>query len=406
MRVLFITIERPWPPGAGADLRNWQHVSAAAAAWGGEAVGVLYLTARDGSDGAPPPPPSLALWRRLDARAPSVVWRPPDPATPLDLWLTEESRATVAEILAETRPAVVVLSHTHLHALAPLVRQAGAALVVDMHNVESDLYRRLVPWRMPLKAVGRRWFEGGPRRIAAVERQLMQDARQVWLCSEEDRRRLLRLGRPRAELRVMPNGLPPERFRAEAPREAPPSRVEGRAPELLFLGQLGYPPNQQAARFLARRLAPRLADAAPAAAIVVAGRDPSRKLAERIAARPNMRLLVDPPEVAPLLARADLMLVPLFQGGGTRLKVLEALAAGLPLVATPLAVEGLDLVPEREVLLGRGARDLVRQCLRLLEDQGLYRRLSAAGLAAYAARFAPEVLGPKVAAALEAAVQR
>ena len=158
--------------------------------------------------------------------------------------------------------------------------------------------------------------------------------------------------------------------------------------------------------FLARRLAPRLAETAPAAAIVVAGRDPSRKLAERIAARPNMQLLVDPPEVAPLLARADLMLVPLFQGGGTRLKALEALAAGLPLVATPLAVEGLDLVPEREVLLGRGARDLVRQCLRLLEDQGLYRRLSAAGLAAYAARFAPEVLGPKVAAALEAAVQR
>lgn len=388
MRVLFVTIERPYPPVAGPELRDWQNVAAAA---GAGQVGVVYLTAVTEAESAPP---GLALWRRLDRRGPKEVWGAGG-ATPIDVALSAEALAELDACLAAFAPDIVVLEHTQLHALVPRLKAAGVRLVIDMHNVESHLYARLVPPRLPLKWLERRFFDRGAARIRAVERGLLRAADQVWLCSEADRRRLAALGPTGAQLCVVPNGLPPGRYRAERPREAPPSLGGGR-PSLLFLGQLGYPPNVQAVRYLARRIAPLLARARPDAEIVIAGRAPSRKLAELLRAAPNLRLVPDPPDVAPLLRAADLMLVPLFKGSGTRLKLVEAWAAGLPVVATPKAAEGLAVEDGRDLLLARRAPALVRAALRALDDRALYARLSAGGLARVERDLAPERLAPLV----------
>jgi glycosyltransferase involved in cell wall biosynthesis len=269
-----------------------------------------------------------------------------------------------------------------------------------MHNVESHLYRRLVPPRLPLKWLERRFLDRGPARIRRVERRLMRTADQVWLCSALDRDRLAALGPASARLEVVPNGVPPGRLRIAAPRASAPSSAGGPI-RLLFLGQLGYPPNVQAARYLARVVAPRLARLEPRAEIVIAGRAPSRKLAALLGAVPNLRLVADPPDVAPLLAEADLMLVPLFKGGGTRLKVLEAWAAGLPVVATPRAVEGLDARSGTDLLVASGARSLVAAALEALREPRLYARLSAGGLARIERDYAPERLAPRICALLE-----
>jgi glycosyltransferase involved in cell wall biosynthesis len=388
MRVLFVTIERPYPPVAGPELRDWQNV---AAAIGAGQVGVAYLTAEADADH---PPPGLALWRRLDRRGPKEIWGAGG-ATPIDVALSPAALAGLDACVAEFAPAVVVLEHTQLHALVPRLKAAGVRLVVDMHNIESHLYACLVPPRLPLKWLERRLFDRGAAHIRGVERQLLRAADQVWLCSEADRHRLAALGPASAELFVVPNGLPPGRYRATRPRAAPPSQGGGR-PSLLFLGQLGYPPNVQAVRYLARRIAPLLARARPDAEIVVAGRAPSRKLTELLRAAPNLRLVPDPPDVAPLLQAADLMLVPLFKGSGTRLKLVEAWAAGLPVVATPKAAEGLAAEDGRELLLAHRAPALVRAALRALEDRALYARLSAGGLARVERELAPERLAPLV----------
>ena len=387
MRVLCVTIERPFPPGAGPELRDWQNLVAAGA---GAETGAVFLTAA----GDAPPPPGLALWRRLDQRPPRQVWGAGG-ATPIDVSLSPRALAEFDAALADFAPDVVVLEHTQLHALVPRVRASGARLVVDMHNVESHLYSHLVPPRLPLKWLQRRFLDRGAARIRRVERRLLQEADQVWLCAEADRARLARLGPARARLAVVPNGVPPGRFRAVAPRTRPPSSGGGR-PGLLFLGQLGYPPNVQAVRYLARRVAPLLARARPEAEIVVAGRAPSRKLAELAGAAPNLRLVADPPDVAPLLRQADLMLVPLFKGSGTRLKILEAWAAGVPVVATPQAAEGLGARDGEDLLLARNAPAMLRAAQRLLDEPALYAGLSAAGLARVARDYAPERLAPLV----------
>jgi len=393
MSVLFIVIEQPYPPRSGADLRNWQNIVAAAAV---AEVGVVYLT---GLDAEPPTPPlPLALWQRLDARPPHIIWHPERPATPIDVDLSAEALAGIDRVLAEFRPSVVVLGHTQLHALAEPARRAGAALVVDMHNVESHLWRQLVSPRVPLKYLARR-LGGGTRAIEAVERRLRGEARQLWLCSGEDCRRLARLGGGAAELRVIPNGLPAGRPHATTPRVGVPG---ARRPRLLFLGHLAYPPNVQAAYLLCRKVAPLLKRLPEAPELVLAGRAPTRKL-RALAAAAGATLIADPPDVGPLLEAADIMLAPLGGGGGTRLKVLEAWGAGLPVVATATAVEGLGATDGETYLQARGPGQMVAAVTRLLRDPALYRRLSAGGLAAVDERFAPDRIAEGVQAALAAA---
>lgn len=397
MRVLFITIDSPYPPVAGPELRNWQNIAAASE---GFETAVAFLTPENA---APPPPeaaPGLKVWRRLGQASAREVWAAGG-ATPLDLGIGPATLADLETLLQDFAPRVVVLCHTHLYSLLPRAKARGAAVVVDMHNVESHLYRHLVPPRLPLKWLQRRFFDPGARRIRAVERSLMDHADQIWLCSDIDRRRLTALGFSplgygTADLAVVPNGVPPGRYRAEAPRSQSPSRAAGRPPRLLFLGQLGYPPNVQAARYIARVLAPRLARRWPELRILVAGRSPSRKLAALLTAAGNIEVLADPPDVAPLLQAADLLLAPLFKGGGTRLKVMEAWAAGLPIVATPMTLEGVACRDGEDVLLARTAQGLVQAVGRLLEDQALYARLSAGGLARIRRQYGQERIAPLV----------
>jgi glycosyltransferase involved in cell wall biosynthesis len=343
------------------------------------------------------PPLRLARWQRLDDRPPHLIWHPPQPRTPLDLDYAPAALLEIDRTLRSFRPDVVVLGHTQLYALAERIRAAGAALVVDMHNVESDLYRQLVSPRVPLKYLGRRALGFGVRGIQAVERELARQAQQVWLCSAKDRERLETvLGGETASLRVVPNGLPAERRRAQRARPAPPA---GRRPRLLFLGHLAYPPNVQAAYFLCRSLAPRLARLPERPELMLAGREPTRKL-RRMAEKAGATLIADPREVDPLLREADIMLVPLGNGGGTRIKVLEALGAALPVVATPRAVEGLELADGREVFLARSAAAFERQLVRLLREPELYRAASAAGLTAVARSYDPGRIAATVAGAL------
>jgi glycosyltransferase involved in cell wall biosynthesis len=392
MRILFIVIEQPYPPRSGADLRNWQNISAAV---GVAETAVLFLTAVE--PGVSQPPLRLARWQRLDDRPPHLIWHPPQPRTPLDLDYAPAALPEIERTLRSFRPDVVVLGHTQLYALAERIRAAGAALVVDMHNVESDLYRQLVSPRVPLKYLWRRALGLGVRGIQAVERELARQAQQVWLCSAKDRERLETvIGGATASLRVVPNGLPAERLRAQRARQAPST---DRRPRLLFLGHLAYPPNVQAAYFLCRSLAPRLARLPERPELVLAGRQPTRKL-RRMAEKAGATLIADPREVDPLLREADIMLVPLGNGGGTRIKVLEALGAGLPVVATPRAVEGLELADGREVFLARSAAAFERQLVRLLREPELYRAASAAALAAVARSYDPERIAATVAGAL------
>lgn len=273
-------------------------------------------------------------------------------------------------------------------AYAPLVARAGRAVdararVLDVDNVPSaDLRGRADASDGALR---RAWLRVQAVTLARAERARADLYDAVTVTSDEERERL---GPVRPPVLVVPNAVP----------EVPAAPVAAGGPLALFVGSLHYGPNVEAVRWLAAEVVPELRRLAPQAAVRVVGRGPVPEVREACAAA-GVELVADAPSLREHYDAARVVLAPLRTGGGTgRIKVLEALAHGAPLVATPQAVEGLDLEAGREVLVAPDGAGLAAHAARLLADPEAAAALGRAGRDAWRRDHGPDDLGRRVGA--------
>ncbi|MDR2877837.1 MAG: glycosyltransferase family 4 protein, partial [Chromatiales bacterium] len=268
---------------------------------------------------------------------------------------------------------------THPAALALLAHWPQASADIDVDDVESNTrisvggaLLRLGRWRAALREtlIGAQY--------KAVERWASARYRTVWLASPGDCRAFVT--RLAANVACRPNRL------AIASR-APPGAGSPR--DLLFVGTLNYPPNEEAARFLLRHVLPRLQG--PAWRLTIAGRHAPPALRQQIDAWAGpfarVELADGPPDLAPFYARAGIVLVPLKAGGGTKFKTLEAFAHGKPVIATTQGVRGLDAVAGRDYLSAETPAQFAAAIARLAADPALAGKLARAGHAMWQSRF-------------------
>jgi glycosyltransferase involved in cell wall biosynthesis len=207
---------------------------------------------------------------------------------------------------------------------------------------------------------------------------------------------------PRFDLALAVSGLHAAAVRERHPEvrvEIVPNTVEvpdavERAPRssalrLLFVGNLGYEPNVDAALWLAREILPLLRGGGRSAELRIAGSRPAAEVAAL--AGPGVEVYADPPDLTPHYAWADASLAPLRAGGGTRIKILEAFAAGVPVVATEVGAEGLAVLGGEHLLLAGDAGGLAAACRRLGDDPLLAARLAANALALVRERYSRPV---------------
>ncbi|HEU0131822.1 MAG TPA: glycosyltransferase, partial [Mycobacteriales bacterium] len=237
----------------------------------------------------------------------------------------------------------VVVEWVHLY---PLVPRTGP-FVLSLHNVEAQ---RLAE----LPGAGR-----DARRLAAAERRLVRDPRATVVCVSERDRDLLGV-----DAVVVPNGT-------DLPERA--SDVPERG-TLLFVGAMDYAPNRLAVDWWADEVWPLLPEGTPP--LSVAGRN-----ADSLGRRDGVAVLGEVADVAPVLADAALVVVPLRHGGGTRLKVLEAFAANRPVLSTPKGVEGLDVTDGVDCAVADDPAAFAAAVTALLPDLGRRRALAAAARA-------------------------
>jgi glycosyltransferase involved in cell wall biosynthesis len=247
---------------------------------------------------------------------------------------------------AERRP--VDLWHCEWTPYAQAVRGLrGAPRLVMAHNVESVIWQRYYETeRNPLKwwYIGRQW-----KKYRAFEREIAGEMDQVVAVSDVDAQRLRDdFGAGRVD--VVENGVDTTYFRPTAAR-----RLPGR---LLFLGSLDWRPNLDGVTQMLDVVFPAVRAAEPGASLRLVGRNPPAWLRRRVAATPGVELFADVPDVRPFLAECSAMVVPLRVGGGSRLKILEALATATPVVSTAVGAEGLHLEPGRHLTVSAGIADL------------------------------------------------
>jgi len=402
-RVLVLAESLPWPCVKGGDLRCWQNVNALAEV---ADVGVFGLCSNDARRARAPDRP-LAFWTtstdpaltspppkdlRLGARA----WLLDPNGHPSDLLHSPRADEEIARRLAEFQPSAVLVEGVWLHGYLPGLRAADCRIILDCFNVESVLYRELARTSDRPGLEGRVIRDVLPDRTESIERSAVAAVDQVWVCSEEDERRLVELYSPESPVFVIPNGLDVRRSDSSSRGGR---RVESPDDELtiVFPAIFSYFPNAFAAEFLIDQMFPRLVAAADVACrLHLVGAMPTAAMLA--AAEHDSRITVTGAvkEMAPHLAGCSVMAVPLFHGGGTRLKILEAFAAGVPVVSTSKGAEGLGVEHGRELLIADTAQDFVDRILEIHGDPTLAQRLTDAARALLVERFSWEKIAPQI----------
>lgn len=266
--------------------------------------------------------------------------------------------------------------------LVPVARGRGAHVVLDSHNIWSELSlrrRSLRPWTAR-RALGSLLF----RRDLAVERRAW---RQADLCLATSEREAAVMRAVAARVVTIPNGADP------VPRTTAAGKRAGR-PYLVFVGLLSYEPNADALRHLVRDVLPLVHREQPDLDLVVVGRGASSELAALADGR--VRFAGGVPDVRPFVAGAAISVVPLRAGSGTRLKILEAMALGRPVVSTSVGAEGLDLVDGTHALIADGAEAFAAAILSLLSAPGRADEMGRAGRRLVESRYAWSVIGKQL----------
>jgi polysaccharide biosynthesis protein PslH len=289
--------------------------------------------------------------------------------TPVYVWNLRSRRfaSVLRDLVARIRPGIAVAELTYMYPyldlLPPTVRR-----VIDTHNVDSVLLSRYASGHRGMLV--RRYAALTVQKLRRFESRAYAGVEQVWVCSREDAGLAADIA-PRARIRAIPNGVDTEYLR-------PTDDDAVRAGRLLFFGRMDYEPNRDAVRYFARTILPDLRGEAEAVELRVVGPGIGPELRQLAADAPEIRLVGRVDDLRPELAAAAAVVVPLRMGGGTRLKILEAMAAGKAVVSTTIGAEGLDVSDSSEVLLADSPGEFARAVGRVLADPDLRRRLGAA----------------------------
>jgi polysaccharide biosynthesis protein PslH len=235
-------------------------------------------------------------------------------------------------------------------------KTARVPVILDMVDVDSNKWAQYAAaTRFPFSAVFRK--EG--RDLRAFEREVCEQSACVVVATEREAQ-LARQIAPAARVHVVPIGVDTAYF-------APRPIDKGAHPSIIFTGDMGYFPNQDGILFFAREVLPLIRRTIPDVRFLVVGRNPSRAIEElRTIERVEVTGYV--PDVRPWFAQASVAVAPLRIAAGIQTKILEAMASGLPVVATPRAVQGLTKPIADSVRTAERADDFAAEVVRLLRD--------------------------------------
>jgi glycosyltransferase involved in cell wall biosynthesis len=307
---------------------------------------------------------------------------------------TRDSMKTAVRCRLETgRFDIVMLESIHLAAYLPLVRAARyppRAVVCDWHNIESEVLARYSDGRVGL--MRRLYGRHTAQRLASYERWFVNQCDMHVVVSERDRDTLIRYG-CRAPIIVVDNGVDVARFTESEP-QAPDRRNR-----VLYVGSMDALQNADAAVFFASNVWPDIRRALPGSVFTIVGRNPPREV-RNLARLEGVEVTGTVDDVRPYYRQAFAAVVPLRVAGGTRLKILEAMAAGVAVVSTRRGAEGLHITPDVHYLLADDATAMRAAVQELARDGAKRERLVAAARTLVQQRYDWPVLADLLAASL------
>ena len=374
MRIVWVKVGGLWPLNSGGRLRSFHIVSELS-----RRNRLTVLTTHDPSESAHDLRAQLPHCERVTSVSYSIPkhttarfakallssWCTP---YPVDVWKCRipELRRAVSELLATAGPFDVCIVD-FLAATLNVPARLRVPTVFFAHNVEHMIWKRLATTAGP--SPRRPALELEWRKMRRIEAGACETATLTVAVSENDAALLRRIA-PGATVRSIPTGVDTEYF-------SPGGNDETDA-TLVFTGAMDWYPNEDAILNFITTTLPRIRAGEPAVSVLVVGRNPSPRL-RQVAARAGVTVTGTVDDVRPHVARSAVYVVPLRIGGGTRLKIFEALAMSKAVVATTIGVEGLPLIDGEHFVRADEPADFASAVLALLRDPVRRKSLGAAG---------------------------
>lgn len=248
-----------------------------------------------------------------------------------------------------------------------LSRRNSVPALVSTHNVESEIWARRA--RQEPNPIAKLFFRTQEWKMRWFERRVLRHVSAATAVTKSDVKTLRSWGVKSVTL--VPNGVEPEAY-SNSPEA-------GSEDEILFLASLDWYPNIDALDYFVRDMFPLLRSCWPNVKLMIVGRRPNESLKKRLSEVPSVNFVGEVKSVRAYLDRAAVVIVPLRIGGGSRLKILEALAAGKAVVSTSIGAEGLELVSGEHLIVADAPSDFVVSIKELLASRDARLHLGRRG---------------------------
>lgn len=404
IRTLFITKEVPYPPVGGVNLRTWQNINImmkfgpvgvfSASNWSPKSTSLPGVTLWKHANVAI----QRSNWEKLENR---LWWLHPRRHPDADWAYARTAAEELDETLTQFQPDLVIIEEVWLYSYLSVVKRHKCHIIFDNINVEASLwqqrYSSVQGFKSQLKA------KIQLEHLKSIESDFAKQANQVWVCSENDSNLITQYYGQVSPTHVVPNGINVAHYDSIHSGECKPEAgLEETQRNLLFLGQLSYSPNTVAVELLINQIYPRLRKLYPDSRLLLVGRNPTQLMQAAAKREPSIIVTGSVADVRPYLAAASVMVVPLLQGGGTRLKILEAFAAGCPVVSTAKGAEGIKARDGEHLLIRNEVEELVAGVCQLWSNRSLREKLASSAYELVQAKYSWQAVGRKI----ELAVQK
>jgi sugar transferase (PEP-CTERM/EpsH1 system associated) len=393
MRILLLTPQRPYPPHQGTTLRNFNLVKELSKR---HTVCVLTFLEPDQNPDNPGPLPDLCEWveaipvpqrntglrlrQMLTSVRPDMSWR---------LWSPVLNQRLV-ERLDQEQFDVVEIEGIEMAPYLPAIKatRPRPLIIYDAHNAEWILQKRafLADVKNPARWMAALYSWVQWHRLRRYEAHLLHQVDHTVAMSAPDKVTLRDVA-PDAPITVVPNGVDLVAF----------SQFRGKPInfDLLFTGKMDFRPNIDAALWFGQQVLPLIQAKRPQTTFAIVGQRPHPRL-DVLRDNPNITITGYVDEVRPYFAGTTVYVVPLRVGGGTRLKLLEAMAMRKAIVSTTVGAEGFPVVNGQELILADEPDSFAREVLNLLDNPSRRMRLGAAGKAFAKANYGWHTLVPQL----------
>ena len=268
-------------------------------------------------------------------------------------YVRPEFRRTVEAVAQEKGTDILLCDF--LHPAAAMLESHLRPRVVFEHNVEYVIRQR--HWEVEANPLRKAVLKAEWQKAHAAERHVCRAFDHILTVSEDDTRKIQEeFGAARVSM--LPTGVDTDYFR--------PLDVPTVPASLVFVGSMDWHPNEDGVLWFVKQVLPLVRQRVPHATFAIVGRNPSHRLGGAVSAEDGVQITGRVDDVRPYIARAEVVVVPLRIGGGTRIKIFEAMAMAKPVVATALGAEGLAVTPDREIVIADEPRDMARRICELL----------------------------------------